>query len=209
MASETTPLLDNPRIALSRSDAQFVEGLLETWQECKVIDAATSAQLLATIDARERFDWSRLAKFAFRLALISFAIAIFSLLFDSAFLNLIKHILEVPAYIRTFLTAAVAYIIHYLAYKRSREFPMERWTNEAIHAVAAIIQGLAALQLAEAIGALKGVPGEFNIKVRLVLLLLGFLYTSTGVMTGSTLIWSFGVFTFGWWTLVFTPTRYV
>jgi hypothetical protein len=158
---------------------------------------------------QEPFDWNRLAKYAFRLALVCLFIAVFSLLVDTKFLELISRVLEISAYVRSALTAAIAYSIHRYAYKRSQSYPLELWTNEAIHAVGAIIMGLAALQLAEAIGGLVYERDVFNIKARIVLLLLGSVYLGTGFATGSIFIWSCGLFALGVWTLYWTPTRYV
>jgi hypothetical protein len=209
MSSEASPLLD-ARIKLNSNEAQFVQSLLEQWRNRQLLSPATCAQLLGTLETQDGFEWHRLAKYTFRLSLACLILTVVSLIFDSAFLELIYKVLEINAYIRAAITTAVSVGIHYHAYRRSQKLPAEVWMNEAIHAVGAIVLSLAALQLAEAVHGLKMYNGGvIDVRGRWVMWLLACAYALIGIATTSNFIWSCGMLTMGIWTAFWVPQRYV
>jgi hypothetical protein len=209
MSSEASPLLD-ARIKLNSNEAQFVQSLLEQWRNRQLLSPGTCAQLLGTIEAQDAFEWHRLAKYTFRLSLACLAIAVISLIFDSAFLKLIYKVLEINAYTRAATTTAVSVSIHYHAYRRSQKLPAEVWMNEAIHAVGAIVLSLGALQLAEAVHGLRmHNGGVIDVRGRRVMWLLACAYALIGIATTSNFIWSCGIVTMGIWAAFWVPQRYV
>jgi hypothetical protein len=209
MSSERSPLL-NARIKLNSNETQLVQSLLEQWRHRQLLSPVICSQLLGTIEEQDPFDWHRLAKYTFRLSLVCLIIAAISLIFDSAFLELIEKVLEINAYTRAAITMAFSVGIHYLAYRRSQKLPTEVWTNEAIHAVGAIVVSLAALQLAEAVHGLKMYNGGvIDVRGRWVMWLLACAYALIGIATTSNFIWSCGMLTMGIWTAFWVPQRYV
>jgi hypothetical protein len=95
---------------------------------------------------------------------------------------------------------------------RQRAHPMRVWTNEAVHVLGALLTGLAALQLFEALekrrraedkareeGEERRVRWETMNIGSWVLLLLSVVYSVVGVLTGSNFIWSCATIVFGAW----------
>lgn len=208
MSSESSPLLD-ARIKLNSNEVQLVQDLLEQWRLRQILNPPICAKLLGTIELQDRFDWHRLAKYIFRLSLVCLIIAVVTLLFDTAFLRLIYKVLEINAYARSAVTMAISLGIHYHAYRRSRKLPTEVWMNEAIHAVGAIVVGLAALQLAEGLNGLRFHNGGImDIRGRQVLWLLACVYAVIGIATTSNFIWSCSMLIMGIFTAYWVPHRY-
>lgn len=211
-------------INLSSSQARTVQAAIHQWADQHVISSTLAARLLDTLTIEDSFDWQRFAKYTFRLAIISFAIALASILADKAFLKLIKRILFVPAWLRGIAAAAVAAVVHYWGYERGKLHPLQIWTNESVHALGGLVIAVAAWQFAISVGAFDVFPGpspyqsgisdeekmtrqrqrsdfdtEQTKRIGHVLLALSSVYAITGVVTSSNLIWSSAMIVLGAW----------
>ncbi|KAH6648609.1 hypothetical protein BKA67DRAFT_538631 [Truncatella angustata] len=216
------------KLTVSSSQARAVQAAIQQWKNQHLVSSSLASQLLETLNVEDSFDWQRFAKYSFRLAIICLAIAIFSILTDDAFLKLIRRVFSIPAWIRSLCTAAVAATVHYWGYLRQLEQPLQVWTNESAHALGGLIVAVAAWQLFEWLGAPKkrrqltyesGLSDEekgrriqankdqYAMQLEVIIwivLLLAVVYGTTGMLTGSNLIWSTALLVLGTWLGVFT-----
>ncbi|KAI0125662.1 hypothetical protein BJ170DRAFT_632037 [Xylariales sp. AK1849] len=187
----------NKNITLNPAQAQAVEAAVQQWSTSNIISNKLASELLASIQVQEdSFDWQRFAKYTFRVAIICLAIAVVSIVAGNAFLKLIKRVLELPAWLRSTITAAVAAGVHVWGYQRSIDVPLQVWTNEAIHGLGELTVGLAVVQLAEALDVDEKKHPE---RLNWILLLLAGIYGGTGVITKSNFIWSCGMIVLSGW----------
>lgn len=206
-------LITEQTITLSSSQAHAVQAAIEQWSNQQLISPSLASQLLSTLDIEDSFDWQRFAKYTFRLAIICLTIAVVSILTDDAFMKLLKRVFSIPAWLRSLLTATMAIGVHYWGYQRQVEKPLQIWTNESVHALGGLVVGLAALQLAETLGVFdahrSNSHNKYISKARIerkamnnllrILFLLSGIYLTTGLVTRSNLLWSFGMIVLGSW----------
>ncbi|KAI1282227.1 hypothetical protein F5Y07DRAFT_410812 [Xylaria sp. FL0933] len=182
------------RLELTAAEADAVHKALRYWSHSKLISADIADHLLGTVqvvdEQQHGFNWEGFAKYTFRLAVVCLAIAIISLIFDNVVPKIIERIIErilaLPSSVRIAATSALA---------------IATYSNEAINSLGALLFGLAALQLADALEADK----DENLHVlHNIELSLALVYGTSAVMVQSNFIWSCGMAVlgvlFGSWT---------
>ncbi|KAI1843308.1 hypothetical protein JX266_010482 [Neoarthrinium moseri] len=193
---------DNPKVTFSLAQAEAVRAAIEHWSERKLEGPALASEVLLTLRVENHsFQWQRFAKYAFRLALISLAIALVTLLCDIRLILFIKHVLAPSAWLRSILPALGAVVVHVWGCRRQVEYPLQVWTNEAVHGLGGLLFGLSAQQFLEALDAVY--PFEED-RLHWVLLLLVGIYSVTGVVAASNFIWSCGIIITGFWFAAIT-----
>ncbi|KAI1115112.1 hypothetical protein F5Y14DRAFT_440836 [Nemania sp. NC0429] len=196
------------QLELTASQADAVQKALRHWSSSQLVPASLVADLLATVQIVEEehdFNWDKFAKYTFRLAVISLAIAFSSFVLDDVARKLVKRILDLPIAIRMVATSALAVTAHAWGYQRSLETPQEPYLTEAIHSLGAILFGLAALQLNFALKLKADKENVLHILHRIELS-LALIYGLTGVIVQSNFIWSCGLIVASIW--LGSATRY-
>lgn len=135
-------------LELGARHAKVVQSAIEHWVETSAI-SQSQASLLADTIVVQGFDWGKFAKYALRLAVLCLVVAVSSSVFEGWFKRIFKRILELPPWLRSATTAAVAVGVHIFAHGRSQRIPEQKHANEAIHGVGALLFALAALQVLE------------------------------------------------------------
>ncbi|KAI3336850.1 hypothetical protein HD806DRAFT_474981 [Xylariaceae sp. AK1471] len=189
----------NQQIELTTAQADAVQKALRHWSHSELISANLVSDLLATVQVVEEqhdFNWEKFTKYTFRLAVICFAIAIISLVFDGIVPNIIKRIMSLPATVRVVTTSALAVAVHIAGYQRSLTTPQQLYLNEAIHSLGALLFALAALQLGDALEADKD---ENSHIFHMIELSLAIVYGGVAVLVQSNFIWSCGMILLGTW----------
>ncbi|KAI3343622.1 hypothetical protein F4824DRAFT_15160 [Ustulina deusta] len=189
----------NRSLGLTAAEADAVRKALQYWSHSKLIHANMVDDLLATVQVVQEqpdFNWEKFAKYTFRLAVICFAIAVLSLVFNNAVPRIIKRILALPSPVRVTATSALAIATHVWGYQRSLTAPQQIYSTEAVHSLGALLFGLAAVQLAVALEADKrqNLHVFHNIELSLALV-----YGASAVLVRSNFIWSCGMVVLGAW----------
>lgn len=210
------------RIPLSTAHAQALEAAIDQWSKSNLIGTELASALQATIAVHDvdGFDWQRFAKYAFRLAVLCLAMALFGIVTNRASPEVLRRWLSTPSRLRAALTAAVAVAVHGYGAMCQWHHPEQVWANEAMHAVGSVLMALAAWQLAVVVEWRADEAKGWEMRQRRsgweeadkqwwILLLLSVIYGVTGVLTGSNLIWSCGIVAFGTWFGLVPDSMYV
>ncbi|KAI1173308.1 hypothetical protein F4777DRAFT_457149 [Nemania sp. FL0916] len=200
-----TPSSNPQPLSLTATQADTVQKAVRYWSRSNLISSTLAKDLLGTIQVVEEkhdFDWDKFAKYTFRLAIICFAIAVLTLIFDDVVPKLIKRIIALPASIRITITSALGIAIHIVGYQHSLTTPQQPYLTEAIHSLGALFFGLSALQL------FKVYEGKnADVAGHRVGLALALVYGATAVLVKSTFIWTCAVIVFGVWFGCWTAYR--
>ncbi|MCC6141303.1 MAG: DUF2157 domain-containing protein [Nitrospira sp.] len=176
---------------LPRKQATVVRDAIEQWKRDGVIPEAQAAALAATIDV-QYFDWRKLAKYSFWIALFSIVSSVSAALSDRWLRDLLQQLFDMPPIARCTMLAAVSAGLYRWGLVRREQAPDKIYRNEAIFFLGVLATAGAIAQL----GILFNTgSGHFSI-----LLLLSFLvYAGLGLWLESNLIWIFALASLGGW----------
>ena len=176
---------------LPRKQAVVVRDAIEQWRRDGVIPHDQAATLAATIEV-QYFDWHKLAKYSFWIALFSIVSSVSAALSDRMLQDLLEVIFKAPALLKCTVLALVAAGLFRWGLTRRAQAPDKVYRNEAILFLGVLATAGAIYQLGMV---LDTGSGHFSI-----LLLLSFLvYAVLGVLLESNLIWVFSLASLGGW----------
>lgn len=176
---------------LPRKQAAIVRDTIERWKEGGVIPEAQAAMLAATIEV-QYFDWGKLAKYSFWIALFSIVSSVSAALSDRMLRDLLEVIFQAPASVKCAILTLVAAGLFRWGLARRAQAPDNVYRNEAIFFLGVLATAGAIFQLGIA---LDTGNGHFSL-----LLLLSFLvYAVLGTVLESNLIWVFALASLGGW----------
>jgi len=176
---------------LPRKQAVVVRDAIERWRQDGVIPDAQAATLAATIDV-QYFDWRKLAKYSFWIALFSIVSSVSAALSDRWLMHLLQRLFDTPPIARCVLLATAAAGLYRWGLARREETPDKIYRNEAIFFLGILATAGAISQLGIA---LDSGSGHFSL-----LLLLSFLiYAVLGIVLEANLIWVFSLASLGGW----------
>jgi len=176
---------------LPRKQAAVVRDAIERWKRDGIIPESQAATLTGTIEV-QYFDWRKLAKYSFWIALFSIITSVSAALSDRMLQELFEILFNAPAMLKcACLTLAAAALYRLGLAKRLRD-PEKVYRNEAIFFLGVLATAGAVTQLGVAFDTGSG-------HYSLLLLLSFILYAVLGVMLESNLIWVFGLAALGGW----------
>jgi hypothetical protein len=156
-----------------------------------VIDGATAERLRANIQPMP-FDWRKLARYSFIIAIICMVIAVGAAAADRWLMDLLEQIFSMPWAFKSVECAALSAGVVFFGLSRRRKYPAKIFSNEAIFF-------LGVLGIAGSIGclgkALDTGSGHFSV----LLLLAAVVYGVLGLLLDSKLIWVFCLMSLGGW----------
>lgn len=184
---------------LPRKQAAFLREAIEQWKHDGLLADAQAAQLAGTIVV-QIFDWRRLAKYSFWIALISIVSSVSAALSDQFLIDLLEQLFDAPAAAKCVGFALMAAGLYWWGVRRREQDPAQVYRNEAILFLGVLATAGAIYQLGMALD-----TGSRHFSI---LLLLSFLiYGILGVAVESNLIWVFALASLGGW--MGTETGYV
>ncbi len=155
-----------------------------------IADEQASA-LAATIEV-QYFDWRRLAKYSFWIALFSIVTSVSAALSDQMLRELLALVFDAPALAKCLVFAATAIVLYRRGLALRRDAPEKVYRNEAVCFLGVLSTAGAIYQLGLA---MDDGSGHFSL-----LLLLSFcVYGVLGLLLESNLIWVFALASFGGW----------
>jgi hypothetical protein len=184
---------------INRKHARFLGDIIRYWEEGAVVSPEKAAELRASFEV-VAFDWKRLAKYSFWIAIACIIISVASILMDEALLALLKKILAAPDIAKCLALALLSAVFFYLGLKRRSKYPKKIFSNEAIFflGILSVAGSIAFLGKAVDTGS-----GHFS----LLILLATLVYGALAVLFPSKLIWLFSILSLGGW--LGTETGYV
>lgn len=176
---------------LPKQQMKIVLGAVRGLEQDQVIDAATAERIRGAL-APLPFDWRRLARYAFAIALVCLVVAVGAALADKWLMELLERLFHLSWGWKTVGCAALTALIFRFGLVRRRRKPALAYSNEAI--LFAGVLGIAAT-IACLGKAIDNGSGHFS----LLLLLAALVYAALGLLLDSRMIWVFGLLSLGSW----------
>lgn len=176
---------------VSKKEGKILDDAIKDWLENDVISESESQKLKTSYEVIS-FDWKRLAKYSFWLAISCIVISISSVLADKWLMELFEKLFKAPDSIKCISFAAISSGLYFLGVKSKKQNPNNVFSNEAI-----LFLGVAttAVSIAFLGKALDTGSGHFS----LLLLLAAIIYALLGLWFPSKLVWLFSLLSLGSW----------
>jgi len=176
---------------LPRKQAVVVRDAIERWKQDGVIQETQATTLAATIEV-QYFDWRKLAKYSFWIALFSIVSSVSAALSDRWLMEFLERLFDTPPIARCVLLATAAAGLYRWGLLKRAQAPDKVYRNEAIFFLGVLATAGSISQLGIA---LDTGSGHFSL-----LLLLSFLiYGVLGIVLEANLIWVFALASLGSW----------
>lgn len=176
---------------VQKGKAEAIFQVLDDWVKHHKISQELATELKGTIEPVP-FDWRRLARYCFIVAVISFLISITAVLSDQAILKLIELYLGTPAVVKASALMLLSAILFLWGYNRKKLKPNMVFRNEAVFTLGVLTF---AGSLCYWAFFLKLEPEEF----RFLTLIATLSYGALGLLLQSPLIWLFALLSLGGW----------
>jgi len=179
------------KLNLDRQESEFLNSTIAHWEKEHMLDAGQAEKLRNTYEVKG-FDWMRLAKYSFWVALICGVVAVGSLIVDDAVINWIKNLYDTPDIIISLLSGVMAAGLFYLGRQREKQYPERVFSNEAV-----IFTGV--LSTACCVAYLGKTFDNGSGHYSLLFLVSVFVYGFLAWRMNSRLIWLFALVSLGSW----------
>lgn len=161
------------------------------WKTEGLLPEAQAGLLANTIEVQP-FDWRRLAKYSFWVALICIVTAVSAAFADRVLIELLERLFEAPHLVKCAGMSALAAGLYWWGTTRRTKHPDRSYSNEAILFLGVLATAAAIYELGRV---LDTGSGHFS----LLLLLSCIVYGVLGVVMGSNLVWVFALASLGGW----------
>lgn len=176
---------------VTKKEGRVIDGAINNWLGSGVISEAESQKLKSSYEV-VTFDWKRLAKYSFWLAICSILISISSIFADKWLIALLNKVFSAPDFVKCSFFTLVACALYYLGVKRKNRHPDKVFSNEAIFFLGIVSTALAIAYFGIAV---DSGSGHFS----LLLLLASIIYGLLGLWFPSKLVWLFSLLSLGSW----------
>jgi hypothetical protein len=176
---------------LNKTQGKFLHGVIDQWVNEETIAPETAGHLRQSFSVRP-FDWKKLAKYSFWIAIACLVIAMGSVLADRVLLELLALLFDMPDSVHCLGFALLAALVFYFGLARRRRKPDRVFSNEAIFFLGVLLCAGSIAFLGKAIDTGSG---HFS----LLLLLATLVYGALGLALSSKLIWVFSILSLGSW----------
>jgi hypothetical protein len=169
----------------------FLKDTISKWEKNGTITEETAMALKNSFSIRP-FDYKKLAKYSFWIAVICMVIAIGAIIADDILINLIKKIFTSSNIGMCLIFTAFAAVIYFSGLKRRKKKPEKVFSNEAIIFIGVLSIAVSVLYLGKA---LDTGNGHFSI----LFLLSTVIYGVLAFWFPSKLVWLFSLISLGSW----------
>lgn len=180
-----------PKLNLDKQESEFLNRAIEVWEKDNLIDASTAGKLRNSYEVKG-FDWMRLAKYSFWIALICGGASFCYLIVNDAVINLLKNLYYTPDIIISIISAAAAAFLFIWGRRLEKRNPERIFSNEAVIFTGILFTACCIAYLGKTFD--KG-SGHYS----LLFLISVFVYGFLGWRMRSRLIWLFALISLGSW----------
>src|ERR1700760_1295921 len=110
------------KLNLDRQESEFLDGAIKHWEGEHLIDAKLAENLRNSYEVKG-FDWMRLAKYSFWIALVCGAIAVGSLIIDNRVISWIKSLYYTPDIFISIVSGIVSALCFYVGKRSEKKRP--------------------------------------------------------------------------------------
>lgn len=176
---------------VSKKEGKVLDEAIKTWLDNDVISESESHKLKTAYEVTS-FDWKRVAKYSFWLAISCIVISISSALADKWLIEFFKNLFNAPDSIKSFGFAILSGGLYFLGIKKKNKHPNKIYSNEAVFFLGVASTAISIAFLGKAIDTGSG---HFS----LLLLLAFIVYGLLGLWFPSKLVWLFSLLSLGSW----------
>lgn len=180
-----------PKLNLDKQESEFLNRSIKHWQDERLIDPQTAESLRSSYEVKG-FDWMRLAKYSFWIALACGAIAVGSLIINDAVIKWLKKLYNTPDIAISIIAAAAATVAFYFGRRWEKRYPQKVFSNEAIIFTGVLFTACSIAYLGKTF---DNGSGHYS----LLFLLSIFVYGILAWRMDSRLIWLFALVSLGSW----------
>jgi hypothetical protein len=119
------------KLNLDKQESEFLNRAIQHWEQEQLLDSGTAENLRTSYEVKG-FDWMRLAKYSFWIALFCGIIAVGSLIIDDAVINWLKGLYYTPDIVISIASAIMAVLLFYFGRRWEKKYPEKVFSNEAI-----------------------------------------------------------------------------
>ena len=176
---------------VNKQQGRFLDSTIEQWQKSNLINEEQSLTLKQSYEVLP-FDWQRLAKYAFWLAIVCIVISVSSALVDKWLMQLLEKLFNAPNSVKCVALSLLAVLLYGIGIHRKRRLPEKVYSNEAILFLGVAATATAILFLGKVIDTGSG---HFS----LLMLLAAVIYGLLGLWFPSKLVWLASLISLGSW----------
>src|ERR1700743_1673923 len=179
------------KLNLDKQESDFLNRVISDWEKQGLVNNEQAEQLRGSYDVKG-FDWMRLAKYSFWIALICGAASFTFLVINDTIVNLLKKLYYTPGIIISILSAVMAALLFLWGRRREKRFPERIFSNEAVIFTGILFTACCIAYLGKTF---DNGSGHFSI----LFLISVFVYGILAWRMDSRLIWLFALVSLGSW----------
>jgi len=179
------------KLNLDKQDSEFLNKTIAYWEKENLLDNDKAQKLRDTYEVKG-FDWMRLAKYSFWIALICGAASFAFLIVNDTIINWLKSLYYTPDIVISIVSAIAAALLFYLGRRREKLNPERIFSNEAIIFTGVLFTACCIAYLGKTF---DNGSGHYS----LLFLLSVFVYGFLAWRMDSRLIWLFALVSLGSW----------
>lgn len=189
LVHQTTAVLE--KLDLDKQESEFLSQAISHWEKEGFIDKPVADKLRTSYDVKG-FDWMRLAKYSFWIALICGATSFGWFIIDDAFLNYISKLYYTPNIVIAIMAGVAAAGLFFWSRRLKKISPEKVFSNEAVTFMAVLFTALCIAYLGKTF---DNGSGHYSI----LFLISVFVYGILAWNMDSRLIWLFALISLGSW----------
>jgi hypothetical protein len=180
-----------PKLNLDKQESEFLNRAIEVWEKDHLIDGSTAEKLRHSYEVKG-FDWMRLAKYSFWIALVCGGASFCYLIVNDAVINLLKNLYYTPDIIISILSGVAAAFFFIWGRRLEKRNPERIFSNEAVVFTGILFTACCIAYLGKTF---DNGSGHYSLLFLVSIFVYGFL----GWRMDSRLIWLFALVSMGSW----------
>ncbi|MDB5134293.1 MAG: hypothetical protein JWP37_896 [Mucilaginibacter sp.] len=179
------------KLNLDKQESDFLNQVIGGWEKQNLIDAGQAEKLRNSYEVKG-FDWMRLAKYSFWIALVCGAASFAFLIVNDTIVNWLKKLYYTPDIIISILAGVMAAFLFLWGRQREKRSPEKVFSNEAVIFTGVLFTACCIAYLGKTF---DNGSGHYSILFLISVFVYGFL----AYRLDSKLIWLFALVSLGSW----------
>ena len=179
------------KLNLDKQESEFLNRVIAHWEQQEMI-STDQAQKLRESTEIKGFDWMRLAKYSFWVALICGAASFAFLIVNDTIVNWLKNLYYTPDIIISIISGVMAALLFIWGRRLEKRFPEKIFSNEAVIFTGVLFTACCIAYLGKTF---DNGSGHYSI----LFLISVFVYAFLAYRLQSRLIWLFSLVSLGSW----------
>jgi len=176
---------------LSNRQGKFLQRVIKQWQSEGTLNEQEAERLNNSFTIQS-FDWKKLAKYSFWIAIVCGLISVCAAVADDYIIHLIESIFESSNVALCLVAAIIAIAFYFLGLRGRRVRPESVFSNEALLFVGVLFTAISVAYLGRALD-----TGSKHYS--LLFLLAAVIYAGIGLWFPSKMVWVFALLSLGSW----------